>query len=175
MKDKKQDVDYETVMRKLREGLASGRIKPDDGNLPRGGYREKSYAEMMEEKREIEQMTDEEIYNSLNFPNEKKSKFTASQKSKLIELLREVQKIQNSNLNTNEKVSKIKNELWTKHNPKTKLLIGGFLGTIFGFAVFGTGGIGIAALGSATGIWGFLAGTTGGILVSSIIQNFEKK
>lgn len=175
MKNKKQNVDYETLARKLREGLASGKIKPDDRNLPRGGYREKSYAEMMEERNEIEEMTDEEIYNSLYFPDKEESKFTESQKNKLVDLLREVQKIQNSNLDRNEKISKIKNELWTKHSPKTKLLIGGFLGTIFGFAVFGTGGIGIAALGSATGIWGFLAGTTGGVLVSSLIQNFEKK
>jgi len=41
--------------------------------------------------------------------------------------------------------------------------------------IFGSGGIGIAGLGGAVGIWGGLAGTVGGILISSLIQNFEKK
>jgi hypothetical protein len=33
--------------------------------------------------------------------------------------------------------------------------------------------VGIAALGGGIGIWGFLAGTTGGVLISSLLQNFE--
>ena len=39
--------------------------------------------------------------------------------------------------------------------------------------MFGTGGIGIAAFASSTGIWGFVVGTAGGVLISTLIQNFE--
>ncbi len=63
--------------------------------------------------------------------------------------------------------------MWTVQSASSKLWIGGIIGTIVGFLIFGTGGIGIAGLGSAIGIWGFLAGTTGGVLISSLIQNFE--
>ncbi len=107
------------------------------------------------------------IYSISLLPTAKKQKF--------IDLLREVQKIQNSNLSSSEKGSRIKNELWEKQSPSAKLWIGAILGTLTGLAVFGTGGIGIVGLGGAVGVWGFLAGTGGGLLISSIIQNFEKK
>lgn len=54
-----------------------------------------------------------------------------------------------------------------------KLSIGAALGTLIGLMIFGTGGMVIVALGSGIGVWGFLAGTTSGVLISSIIQNFE--
>ncbi|HPF96973.1 MAG TPA: hypothetical protein PLZ00_06095 [Mangrovimonas sp.] len=170
MEDDKKKAHFDAVMQRIIDDIKSGKIKPDNGNLRSGGYRVKSYSEMMEDERKIE-----EILNSLNNPERKEKKINNSQKSKLLGVLKEVQKIQNSDLKKSDKVTKIKYELWTKHNAKTKLLIGGFLGTIFGFTIFGTGGIGIAALGGATGIWGFLAGTAGGVLISSLIQNFEKK
>lgn len=93
----------------------------------------------------------------------------------ILSLLKEVEQVQKSNLSSNEKTIKIKHILWSQHSASQKLWIGGILGTLFGLLIFGTGGIGIAGLGSAFGISGFLAGTTGGILISSLIQNFEKK
>lgn len=89
--------------------------------------------------------------------------------------LKKVKLIQDSELTKFEKSNEIKKILWTSQSIRNKILIGGLIGTIFGFLVFGTGGIGIAGLGSAFGIWGFLSGTLGGILVSSLIANFEKK
>lgn len=65
--------------------------------------------------------------------------------------------------------------MWTNQTPLSKILIGAFIGTIAGVFIFGSGGIGIAGLGGAVGIWGGLAGTVGGVLISSLIQNFEKK
>ncbi|MDT0691566.1 hypothetical protein RM549_17375 [Salegentibacter sp. F188] len=52
--------------------------------------------------------------------------------------------------------------------------MGGLLGAAFGLTVLGTGGIGIATMGGAIGIWGWLATGAGGVFVSSLIQNFEK-
>ncbi len=94
---------------------------------------------------------------------------------KFIELLKQVQRIQQSMLSNSEKASKIKEILWTNQSTSGKLWIGAILGSLTGLAIFGTGGIGIAGLGGAVGIWGFLTGTAGGILVSSVIQNYEKR
>ena len=103
------------------------------------------------------------------------SKLSTKKQKKILTLLREIQEVQNSNLSFSEKTSKIKNIMWTNQSTQSKLFIGGFLGTLMGLFVFGTGGIGVAAFGGAVGIWGFLAGTAGGVLVSSLIQNFEKE
>ncbi|TYB74052.1 hypothetical protein [Bizionia myxarmorum] len=102
-------------------------------------------------------------------------KLSKKQRNKLLMLLKEVQAIQKSDLTTEQKTKEIKNTLWTKRSVSGKLLMGAFLGTITGLIIFGTGGIGIAGLGGAIGVWGWFAGTAGGVLVSSIIQNFEKK
>ncbi len=101
------------------------------------------------------------------------SKLSKKQQDKIKTLLKKVDEVQKSNKSFGEKTSEIKKIMWTKQSVKSKLFIGGFLGTIFGFWVFGTGGIGIAGLGSAFGVWGFLAGTAGGVLVTSLLQNFE--
>ncbi len=103
------------------------------------------------------------------------SNLSEKHKTKFLILLKKVEGIQKSNLSSKEKTNEIKRVLWIEQSPKSKLLIGAFLGTIAGFFVFGTGGIGIVGLGSGIGIWGFLAGTAGGVLISSIIQNFENK
>lgn len=101
-------------------------------------------------------------------------KLSKKQRDKFLALLKEVESIQKSNLATEEKAKEIKKVLWSKRSVKGKLLIGAFLGTITGLVIFGTGGIGIAGLGGAIGVWGWLAGAAGGVLVSSLIQNFEK-
>lgn len=98
-----------------------------------------------------------------------------TKREKLLALLIKIQKIQKSKLNTSEKAIEIKKIMWTNQSPGSKLLIGGLIGTIGGIFIFGTGGLGIVGLGGAIGVWGGLAGTAGGVLVSSIIQNFEKQ
>jgi len=97
----------------------------------------------------------------------------SKKKQKFFVLLQKVKEIQNSSKDFNTKTREIKRVLWTEQTASGKLWIGAILGSLTGFAVFGTGGIGIAALGGGIGIWGFLAGTTGGVLISSILQNFE--
>lgn len=111
--------------------------------------------------------------NLFNKINSNISDLEKGKKIFIFDLLKEVQKIQKSNLDYTEKSKKIKNILWKNQTPTGKLVVGGVLGTATGLAIFGTGGIGIAGLGSAIGIWGFLAGTTGGVLVSSLLQNYE--
>jgi len=96
-------------------------------------------------------------------------------REKILELLKNVQKIQRTSLSKREKTADIKKLMWTNQTPLSKILIGAFIGTIAGVFIFGSGGIGIAGLGGAIGIWGGLAGTAGGIMISSLIQNFEKK
>jgi len=96
-------------------------------------------------------------------------------REKILDLLKKVQNIQKSSLSKTEKASEIKKIMWTNQTPLSKILIGAFIGTIAGVFIFGSGGIGIAGLGGAVGIWGGLAGTVGGVLISSLIQNFEKK
>ncbi|WP_223550513.1 hypothetical protein [Aestuariivivens sp. NBU2969] len=124
----------------------------------------------MDETKNIKEEIEKSIKKGIAFFQ----KLSRKQKDKILTLLRRVQEIQNSNLSGTEKAKEIKKIMWTKQSVKSKLFIGGFLGTIIGIAVFGTGGIGIAGLGGAVGIWGFLAGTAGGVIVSSLIQNFEK-
>ncbi|MCG9971148.1 hypothetical protein [Christiangramia crocea] len=101
-------------------------------------------------------------------------KLSSKHREKFISTLIEVQKIQKSNFTAQEKSRRIKIVLWNNQSPRMKLVIGGFLGTIAGLITLGTGGIGIAAAGGAIGIWGFLAGTAGGVFISAIVQIFEK-
>lgn len=103
------------------------------------------------------------------------SKLSSKQRKKILDLLKKVQDVQNSNLSSTQKTSEIKRILWTDQSSLSKLFIGGLLGTIGGLMIFGTGGIGIAGLGGAVGVWGFLTGTAGGVLISSLIQNFENR
>ncbi len=102
-------------------------------------------------------------------------KQSRSMQDKIYSLLIKVQEIQDSNKSQSQKIEEIKKMLWTNQTIVNKITIGGFLGTLLGLSVFGTGGIGIAAFGGAIGVWGFLVGTTGGVLVSSLIANFEKQ
>jgi hypothetical protein len=97
------------------------------------------------------------------------------QREIILNLLKEIHKVQKSKLSSTDKAAEIKKIMWTNQSPGAKLIIGGLIGTFGGLFVFGTGGIGIAGLGGAIGIWGGLAGTVGGVLVSSLIQNFENK
>jgi len=103
------------------------------------------------------------------------TKLSKTKREVLLELLKKIQIIQKSKLNSSEKATEIKKIMWINQSPVSKLIIGGLIGTIGGLFIFGTGGIGIAGLGGAIGVWGFLAGTAGGVVVSSIIQNFENK
>lgn len=103
------------------------------------------------------------------------SKFSEEQKERLLKLLIQVRDIQNSNLSFAEKKAEIKRILWDEQSTRSKLFIGATLGSLVGLFIFGTGGIGIVALGGGIGISGILAGTAGGVLVASLIQNFEKK
>lgn len=101
-------------------------------------------------------------------------KLSKRQRVKLLGLLKEVEVIQKSDLSLEDKSKEIRKVLWSSRSVSGKLLMGAFLGTITGLIIFGTGGIGIAGLGGAIGLWGWLAGAAGGVLVSSLIQNFEK-
>lgn len=121
-------------------------------------------------KKSIENEISNKIRKGINFL----LKLSKKQRDDLLALLKEVQIIQKSNLTTEDKAKEIKKVLWSRRSVKGKLLIGAFLGTITGLVIFGTGGIGIAGLGGAVGVWGWMAGATGGVLVSSLIQNFEK-
>ena len=101
-------------------------------------------------------------------------KMSEQKRQSLLQILKEVEQVQKSDLGFEKKALKIKTILWTEQPLKAKLIIGAFLGTIAGLVVFGTGGMGIAALGGAVGFWGFLAGTAGGTFIASLIHNFEK-
>lgn len=102
-------------------------------------------------------------------------KLSSSKKEKLMAILKKVKDVQSSNLTTKEKTKEIKRIMWSDQSTNNKLFIGAFLGAITGLFVFGTGGIGIAALGTGVGIWGWLATAAGGAFISSLIQNYEKK
>jgi uncharacterized membrane protein len=119
--------------------------------------------------------SESEFSNNINKGINYISKLSEKEQKRILDLLKEVQKIQKSELSTSEKAARIKQLLWTNQSIGSKLFIGGFLGTIAGLVIFGTGGIGIVGLGGAIGFWGFLAGTTGGVLIASIIENFNKK
>lgn len=103
------------------------------------------------------------------------SKLSSSKREKLMAILQKVKDIQSSNLTTKEKAKEIKRIMWSDQSTSNKLFIGAFLGAITGLFVFGTGGIGIAALGTGVGVWGWLATAAGGAFISSLIQNYEKK
>jgi hypothetical protein len=128
----------------------------------------------------VEKKKISENYDDLNSMSEKVKKainyivnLSKNQRDLILELLKEVQKIQKSDLSSAEKTTKIKTIMWASQSARSKLFIGGFLGSVVGLIIFGTGGVGIAGLGSAIGVWGFLAGTAGGVFVSSLIQNFK--
>jgi hypothetical protein len=101
-------------------------------------------------------------------------KMSKQKRQYLLQIFKKVEQVQKSNSDFEEKTLKIKTILWTEQPLNAKLFIGAFLGTIAGLVIFGTGGIGIAALGGAIGFWGFLAGTAGGTFIASLIHNFEK-
>lgn len=103
------------------------------------------------------------------------SKLSSSKKEKLMTILKQVNKVQSSNLTTKEKAKEIKQIMWSDQSTNSKLFIGAFLGAVTGLFIFGTGGIGIAALGTGVGVWGWLATAAGGAFISSLIQNYEKK
>ena len=143
--------------------------KPIIGRVNRGG----SYDSFFESTNS--KTNDSELNKRIKKGIEFISKLSSKQREKILHLLKKVQIVQNSNLNKSEKTIEIKRILWTDQSSLSKLFIGGLLGTIGGLMVFGTGGIGIAGLGGAVGVWGFLTGTAGGVLISSLIQNFEKR
>lgn len=101
-------------------------------------------------------------------------RMSRSRRESLIHLLHKVREIQLSHLTQEQKSKGIRKVLWTDQSASQKLWIGAFIGTLFGLAVFGTGGIGVVGLGGAVGVWGFLSGTAGGVLIASLISNFEK-
>lgn len=150
---------------RLRFDLGIIALEVENKDFQRPGYRSLNTISVNEK---IEK---ENIEKALNFI----SKLSKSKKEKVHKLLLEVKNIQDSDLSNGEKTSKIKSLLWTNQNVKSKIIIGGLIGTLLGLAIFGTGGIGIAGLGGAIGVWGFLSGTMGGVLISSLIVNFEKK
>lgn len=138
--------------------------------------REKTYKREEFRVNDLENITDDN-FNGENINKAKNylERISSEKLRNILELLKVVEEIQKSNISESEKRRKIKEVLWTQHSASNKLWIGGVLGTLFGLLIFGTGGIGIAGLGSAFGMYGFLAGTTGGVLISSLIQNFENK
>lgn len=103
------------------------------------------------------------------------AKLSSSKKEKLMAILKKVKDVQSSDLTTKEKTKEIKRIMWSDQSTNNKLFIGAFLGAITGLFVFGTGGIGIAALGTGVGVWGWLATAAGGAFISSLIQNYERK
>lgn len=103
------------------------------------------------------------------------SKLSSSKKEKLMAILKKVREVQSSDLTTKQKAKEIKRIMWSDQSTSSKLFIGAFLGAITGLFIFGTGGIGIAALGTGVGVWGWLATAAGGSFIASLIQNYENK
>jgi len=120
-------------------------------------------------------MNENNVKNNLSRGVEYISKLSSSKKEKLLNLLKKVQDIQASDLTTKEKAKEIKRIMWNEQSASSKLFIGAFLGAVTGLFIFGTGGIGIAALGTGVGVWGWLATAAGGAFVSSLILNYENK
>lgn len=115
--------------------------------------------------------TSDKLENGLNYI----SKLSSSKKEKLMAILKKVKKVQSSDLTTKQKAKEIKRIMWSDQSTNSKLFIGAFLGAITGLFIFGTGGIGIAALGTGVGVWGWLATAAGGSFIASLIQNYENK
>lgn len=123
--------------------------------------------------------------NNYNLPPEYKErlkkaeeylkKLSGKQREKFLNLLKEIQTIQKSEISQKEKTAQLKLLLWTNQNIKNRLMIGGLLGMLCGAFIFGSGGVGIAALGGATGVSGLLLSAVGGTMVASLISNFESK
>ncbi|MEH1009199.1 hypothetical protein VDP25_15780 [Winogradskyella sp. ECml5-4] len=103
------------------------------------------------------------------------SKLSKSKKENLISILKDVQNVQASELTIKQKAIEIKRIMWNDQSASSKLFIGAFIGAVTGLFIFGSGGIGIVALGGGIGIWGWLATAAGGAFISSIIQNYEDK
>tara|TARA_R110000782_G_scaffold159448_4_gene251611 strand:- start:1963 stop:2340 length:378 start_codon:yes stop_codon:yes gene_type:complete len=120
-------------------------------------------------------MNENNVKNNLSRGVEYISKLSSSKKEKLLNLLKKVQDIQASDLTTKQKAKEIKRIMWNEQSASSKLFIGAFLGAVTGLFIFGTGGIGIAALGTGVGVWGWLATAAGGAFVSSLILNYENK
>ena len=120
-------------------------------------------------------MNENNVKNNLSRGVEYISKLSSSKKEKLLNLLKKVQNIQASDLTTKQKAKEIKRIMWNEQSASSKLFIGAFLGAVTGLFIFGTGGIGIAALGTGVGVWGWLATAAGGAFVSSLILNYENK
>lgn len=120
-------------------------------------------------------MNENNVKSNLSKGVEYISKLSISKKEKLMAILKKVKDVQSSNLTTKEKAKEIKRIMWSDQSTNNKLFIGAFLGAIAGLFIFGSGGIGIAALGTGVGVWGWLATAAGGAFVSSLIQNYENK
>ena len=103
------------------------------------------------------------------------SNLSNSKKEKFIAVLKKVQGVQKLDLTTKQKAKEIKLIMWNDQSASSKLIIGAFLGAVTGLFIFGTGGIGIAALGTGVGVWGWLATAAGGSFIASLIQNYENK
>tara|TARA_R110002167_G_scaffold134709_2_gene320797 strand:- start:4728 stop:5105 length:378 start_codon:yes stop_codon:yes gene_type:complete len=101
------------------------------------------------------------------------SKLSSSKKEKLMVILKKVKSVQSSDFTTKQKAKEIKRIMWSDQSTNSKLFIGAFLGAITGLFIFGTGGIGISALGTGVGIWGWLATAAGGSFIASLMQNYE--
>ena len=120
-------------------------------------------------------MNENNVKSNLSKGVEYISKLSISKKEKLMAILKKVKDVQSSNLTTKEKAKEIKRIMWSDQSTNNKLFIGAFLGAITGLFIFGSGGIGIAALRTGVGVWGWLATAAGGAFVSSLIQNYENK
>lgn len=100
-------------------------------------------------------------------------RLSMKQRENLLNALRQIRDIHKSDLSKGEKVKEIKKCLWIQRSVKYKLVVGAFIGAVTGLAIFGTGGIGVVALGGGVGVAGWLASAAGGVVVASIIKNFE--
>ncbi len=99
------------------------------------------------------------------------SGLSQKQKEKLIELLNQVRKVQQNNINTFQKSRLIKNILWTEQSVQTKLITGKFSAVIAGSFTFGTGRIEDIGLGGAYDVWGLLASEKGEKIIASLISS----
>ncbi|MCF6242026.1 MAG: hypothetical protein L3J74_11850 [Bacteroidales bacterium] len=93
----------------------------------------------------------------------------------LLGLLKQVQIIQQKNINIFLKSKKIKEFLWTKQSLQTKLLTGKISATIVANLNFGTGRIEDAGLAGAYDVWGFLASELGMQLLTATIELVKSK
>ena len=95
-------------------------------------------------------------------------------KEELLFFLKEVQNIQKSKDSKKEKIKKI-SKLWKSLPKKIKVSFYALLGLIGGLATFGTGGIGIALLGTAIPVSPLLVTSIGTVLVGMAIEYLTSK